>query len=201
MAVFIVVHALYKATLFLIAGIIDHETGTRDIGKLSGLRKVMMPVAIAGLLAVISNSGIPPSFGFVGKDLIYEATLGSETLALVLTSLAILTNIFLLYSSFLAGLKPFAGSLPAEYNKVHLPDWRMWVPPLLLGITGMLFGIFPMVAEGSLIRPAVYSMSVETPEFHLQLWHGFNTVLGLSAITIAGGILFYFVFKPNEKHN
>src|SRR5690606_19559531 len=89
MAVFIVVHALYKATLFLIAGIIDHETGTRNIFKLAGLRKVMMPVAIAGLLAVLSNSGIPPSFGFVGKDLIYESTLGSETLALILTTLAI----------------------------------------------------------------------------------------------------------------
>src|SRR5690606_14692380 len=194
MAVFIVVHALYKATLFLIAGIIDHETGTRDIGKLSGLRKVMMPVAIAGLLAVLSNSGIPPSFGFVGKDLIYESTLGSETLALILTTLAILTNIFLLYSSFLAGLKPFAGPLPAAYNNVHMTDWRLWIPPLLLGVTGMLFGIFPMITEGSLIRPTVFALSVETPEFHLQLWHGFNNVLGLSAITIAGGIILYFIF-------
>src|SRR5690554_407177 len=74
-SVFILVHALYKATLFLVTGIIDHETGTRDVTKLSGLRKVMLPVAIAGILAALSNAGIPPTFGFMGKDLIYEGTL------------------------------------------------------------------------------------------------------------------------------
>ena len=201
MTVFIIVHALYKATLFLITGIIDHETGTRNINQLSGLRKVMMPLAIAGFLAVLSNSGIPPSFGFIGKDLIYSSTLGSETLATLITIAAVATNIFLLYSSFLAGLKPFAGNLPDEYKDVHMPDWRMWVPPLILGVAGIVLGVFPMLAEGSIIRPAVSSMAPEVPEFHLQLWHGFNTVLGLSAITISGGILLYFIFKPNDKHN
>ncbi|HRO44102.1 MAG TPA: proton-conducting transporter membrane subunit, partial [Flavipsychrobacter sp.] len=96
--VFIIVHALYKATLFLITGIIDYETGTRDISKLAGLRKVMMPVAIAGLLAMLSNSGIPPSFGFVGKDLIYGSTLGSEVAAAALTAVTVFTNILLLYA-------------------------------------------------------------------------------------------------------
>ncbi|MBA2500970.1 MAG: putative monovalent cation/H+ antiporter subunit A [Chitinophagaceae bacterium] len=201
MAVFIVVHALYKATLFLITGILDHETGTRDINRLSGLRKVMMPLAIAGFLAVLSNSGIPPSFGFVGKDLIYSATLHSETLAIFITVAAVVTNIFLLYSSFLAGIKPFAGKLPSEYKDVHMPDWRMWVPPLICGIAGIVFGIFPMLAEGSIIRPAVSAIAPEVPEFHLQLWHGFNTVLGLSAITIIVGILLYVIFKPNDRHN
>src|SRR5690554_6397835 len=74
-AVFILVHALYKATLFLVTGIVDHETGSRDLSNLSGLRKVMLPVAIAGFLAALSNAGIPPSFGFMGKDLIYEGAL------------------------------------------------------------------------------------------------------------------------------
>jgi multicomponent Na+:H+ antiporter subunit A len=70
--VFILVHALYKATLFLITGIIDHETGSRDVTLLSGLRKVMLPVAIAGFLAALSNAGAPPFFGFVGKLIIYQ---------------------------------------------------------------------------------------------------------------------------------
>nr|WP_238531589.1 proton-conducting transporter membrane subunit [Nitritalea halalkaliphila] len=59
----------------MITGIVDHETGTRDVSVLGGLRKVLFPVAIAGLLAALSNAGAPPFFGFIGKDLIYEATL------------------------------------------------------------------------------------------------------------------------------
>jgi multicomponent Na+:H+ antiporter subunit A len=199
--VFIVIHALYKASLFLITGIIDHETGSRDISTLSGLRKVMMPVAIAGFLAMLSNSGIPPTFGFVGKDLIYESTLGSELASAALTTLTVVTNIFLLYASILAGVKPFAGSLPAAYKDVHLPDWRMWTPPLILGVASLALGLFPMIIEGSIVKPALLSMDPSAPAFHLQLWHGFNLVLALSAITIAGGLLLYYFLKPSHRHD
>jgi multicomponent Na+:H+ antiporter subunit A len=65
-AVFILVHALYKAALFLTAGVIDHETGTRDVTRLSGLRKVLLPLALAGTMAALSNAGIPFTFGFLG---------------------------------------------------------------------------------------------------------------------------------------
>ena len=200
-AVFIIVHALYKASLFLITGIIDHETGTRDISRLSGLRKVMMPVAIAGLLAMLSNSGIPPSFGFVGKDLIYGSTLGSGASAAVLTALTVFTNILLLYASILAGIKPFAGRLQDAYKDVHLPDWRMWVPPLLLGVAGLILGLFPMIVERGIVMPSLLSMNPSAPEFHLKLWHGFNLILGLSAVTIIGGILLYYFFRPSIRHN
>src|SRR5690606_27151817 len=93
-SVFILVHALYKATLFMVTGIIDHETHTRDLTQLSGLRKVLMPVFIAALLAALSSAGLPLSFGFIGKDLIYEATLHyHENWALWLTILAVITNV------------------------------------------------------------------------------------------------------------
>src|SRR5690606_29588692 len=75
---FIIAHALYKATLFLTTGIIDHETETRDLTQLSGLRKVLFPVFIAGGLAALSSGGMPLFFGFIGKDLIYEATLNAD---------------------------------------------------------------------------------------------------------------------------
>ncbi|MGV3657551.1 MAG: hydrogen gas-evolving membrane-bound hydrogenase subunit E, partial [Chitinophagaceae bacterium] len=199
--VFIMIHALYKATLFLVAGIIDHETGTRDVSKLSGLRKVMLPVAISGLLAMLSNSGIPPSFGFLGKDLIYASTLDSEASAAALTAVSIFTNMLLLYAGILVGVKPFMGALPDAYKGVHLPGWRMWVPPLILGASGFILGIFPIVIEGSIISPALLSIDPTAPEFHLQLWHGFNLVLGLSAVTIFGGLLLYFFFKPGIRHD
>ena len=199
--VFIIVHALYKATLFLITGIVDHETGTRDILKLSGLKKVILPVAIAGLLAMLSNSGIPPTFGFLGKDLIYGSTLGSETAAAALTAVTVFTNMLLLYASILVGLKPFAGSLPEAYANVHLPDRRMWIPPLILGIAGFLLGVFPILIESSIVSPALLSIDQSAPEFHLQLWHGFNMVLALSAVTIVGGISMYYFFKPSMRHD
>jgi multicomponent Na+:H+ antiporter subunit A len=201
MVVFIIIHALYKASLFLVTGVVDQETGTRDIDKLSGLRKVMMLVAIAGLLAALSNSGIPPSFGFVGKDLIYASTLGSEVRAGVLTALVVVTNILLIYASILVGIKPFVGRLPESFKNIHLPDWRMWVPPVFLGIAGFILGLFPVIVEGSIVRPALHSIDPLAPAFHLQLWHGFNMVLLLSAVTIAGGLLLYFLLKPGIRHD
>lgn len=197
-AIFILVHALYKASLFLVAGIIDHETGTRDLSKLSGLRKVMLPVGIAGLLAALSSAGIPPTFGFLGKDLIYESTLNVEGLTYLFTALALITNIFLLVAGFLVGVRPFVGKLPKKFENVHLPSPLMWVPPLLLGVLGVLFGLVPGLLEGTLIKPVVSSLSSTPPDFQLKLWHGFNLVLLLSAITLAVGLTLFFVLKPSE---
>lgn len=198
-SIFILVHALYKATLFLVTGIIDHETGTRDVTQLGGLNKIMLPVGIAAMLAAISNAGIPPSFGFVGKDLIYEATLGMGDLAWLLTCLAILTNVALLVAGFIAGIKPFLGKLPEKFENVHLPAPSMYVPPLILAGLGILFGLFPGVLEGGLIKPAVSSLTGTTPDFHLQLWHGFNLIFLLSLITIGSGTVLYFLLKPSES--
>jgi len=135
---FIIAHALYKATLFLVTGIIDHETGTRDLTQLSGLRKVLFPVFIAGTLAALSSAGLPLSFGFIGKDLIYEATLHAQPqLALYLTIFAVITNVALVTAGFYAGIKPFVGKLPEQFSKVHLPYQSMWIPPLVLGVLGL----------------------------------------------------------------
>src|SRR5690606_7308859 len=133
-SVFILVHAIYKAALFLITGVIDHETGTRDVTRLAGLRKVLPPLAVAGVLAALSSAGLPFTFGFIGKDLIYEATLQTAGIAVILTALALTTNVFLVVAGFLAGIKPFTGKLDEAFRHVHLPHWLMWTPPLLLGV-------------------------------------------------------------------
>lgn len=200
-AVFIIVHALYKASLFLITGIIDHETGTRDITKLAGLRKVLMPVAIAGFIAALISGGVPPTLGFVGKDLIYEATLGSQY-AIILTALAILTKILLFYGGFVAGVKPFTGKLPQKFEKIHMPSPLMWIPPLLMVILGLVFGFLPSLIESTFAKPITQVMFENPENFQLKLWHGFNTVLGLSALTLALGTVMYFVIKPSySKEN
>lgn len=198
-AVYIIVHALYKATLFLVTGIIDHETGTRDITRLAGLRKVMLPVAIAGFLAALSSAGMPPFVGFVGKDLVYESTLHMGSWSTILTIIAIATNILVLYAGFVAGIKPFTGKLPEGFSEVHMPNFLMWLPPIILAVLGLIVGIFPSLIDGPLIKPVVDAVGMAGNEVHLKLWHGFNFVLGLSAITLALGFLLYFLIKPSKK--
>lgn len=195
-SIFILIHALYKASLFLVTGIVDQKTKSRDISTLSGLRKVMWPVALAGVLAAVSNAGIPPTLGFVGKDLIYEGTLGSGDWSMWLTVFAVGTNILLLVAGFMAGWKPFAGALPQTLEKVKMPEWTMWVPPLLLALLGLIFGLAPFLIESSLVNEVFLSISGGSMEGHLALWHGFNTVLYLSMTTIGVGILLYFVNRP-----
>ena len=198
-AVFIIVHALYKATLFLVTGVIDLQAGTRNVTVLAGLRKVMMPVAAAGFLAAISSAGIPPSVGFLGKELTYEASIHSTGLIILIVAAIVLTKILLLYAGFVAGIKPFTGKLPEKFTEVKMPGPLMWVPPLLLAILGIVFGVFPALIESTIVKPVVTSLGKDATDIHLALWHGFNTVLVLSIITIVVGILLYFIIKPSEK--
>jgi len=198
-SVFVLVHAFYKAGLFLTVGVIDHETGTRNVTTLAGLRKVMLPIAIAAGVAALSSAGIPLTLSFISKDLIYEATLSSGKGALILTSLAILTNIFLSYSGYLVGIKPFIGKLPDQLKDVHLPSGFMWLPPLFLGFCGLIFGFFPSLLDKSLIDPVLNALGANSNNTALQIWHGLNLVLLLSAITIVCGIMLYLILKPSEQ--
>jgi len=198
-SVFILVHALYKATLFMVTGIIDHETHTRDITKLSGLRNVLMPVFIAALLAALSSAGLPLSFGFIGKDLIYEATLHyEENWALWLTTLAVITNVGLVAAGFMAGIKPFTGKLPQKFEQVHLPYKSMWIPPLILATLGFIFGIFPGITGDYFNHQTANAIAGENTGMHLKIWHGFNTVFILSLATLAIGTAVYLLNKPSE---
>jgi multicomponent Na+:H+ antiporter subunit A len=199
-SVFILVHALYKAGLFLTAGVIDHETGTRDVTKLSGLRKVLLPVAIGGILAALSNAGIPFTFGFLGKDLVYEATLNVAHSGVWLTAAAVISNILLLYAGFITGIKPFIGKIPDAHKDVHLPSAALWVPPLLLGITGLFFGVFPAIIDTPIVQPVVLAMHGSAVDIPLKIWHGFNLVLLLSVITITAGFALFYFRKPSHKY-
>ncbi len=199
-SVFVLVHALYKATLFLVTGIIDHETHSRDITKLSGLRKVMLPVAIAAILAALSSAGLPLTFGFIGKDLIYEATLhAGATLSIILTILAITTNTGLVAAGFMSGIKPFAGTLPVQFEKVHTPPVSMWLPPLILALFGVVFGCIPGFAGEMFSSQTANAILGTDAGMHLKIWHGFNLVLLLSIGTLAAGTILYFWNKPDER--
>lgn len=200
---FILVHALYKATLFLITGIVDHATHTRDLSVLRGLRKVMPVIAITGFIAALSSAGIPFTFGFLSKELIYGVStdgISTQETVFVLTGIALLTNIFLTSSGFLAGIRPFFGKLPKEFEKIKKPNFYLWFPPVLLSALTLLFGIVPSIIDQSILKSATISVLGTSTQMYLSLWHGFNLVLLLSAITIVLGILLYFVIKPSSKN-
>jgi multicomponent Na+:H+ antiporter subunit A len=195
--VFIVVHALYKAALFLITGIIDHQTGTRDITKLKGLFKFMIPVGIAGIISALSSAGVPPFVGFVGKDLIYESTLHADSSSVALTTVAIITNILMVFAGFLVGIKPFIGKINPSAKAVKMPSPVLWIPPLLLAILSLLFGLAPSLFAENIITPALDHLAVsDLPK--VKLWHGFNLILGLSLLTLLLGTLVYLFWK--QKH-
>src|SRR5690606_4767465 len=185
---FILVHALYKATLFLTAGIIDHAVHTRDIGQLWGLGKYMPIVAAASFVAAFSSAGVPLFFGFLSKDLIYESTLHFLQWGCYLTALAVLTNVLLACSGFLAGVKPFLGKLSNTPPNLHKPSFWMWLPVVILSLFTLLFGVFPFMADDGLLKYAFEAVAGTKTELYLKLWHGFNTVLMLSLLTIFLGL-------------
>lgn len=196
--VFILVHAFYKAGFFLVTGILDHKTGTRDITKLRGLGRFFLPVAIAGLLLSLSNAGAPPMFGFVGKDLIYEAALGGKFADSFLILAPFLTNVFLITAGFLVGIRPFLGKATLDTSTMKKPSPFLWGPPLLLSGLGLFFGFFPDVLTPILIEPAVSFLSGTKPEMHLALWHGINPVLFWSLGTLGLGTGIYLILKPSD---
>ncbi|HKL88654.1 MAG TPA: proton-conducting transporter membrane subunit, partial [Salinibacter sp.] len=153
--VFLLVHALYKSGLFLVAGSVEHGTGTRDLLQVSGLRSVLPWTALAAVLAGLSMAGLPPLFGFVGKELAYKAKLGVENLDWLLPTIAVTANALTVVAAGMLVLRPFFGSRRTpEGRNGHEVPLAMWIGPLLVGAAGLLFGIAPgLMAE--LVAPAV----------------------------------------------
>ena len=185
--VFLVAHVLYKAALFLVAGSIDHETGTRDIRQLGGLRKTMPIICAGAAVGALSMAGLPPFFGFVGKEALYEALTHDNVLV---TVVGVLTSMLLFAVAWLAGIRPFSGEETHTPKHPHDPPWTMWLGPVFLGCLSVLFGLMPALPE-ALLSAAAGSVLGKPVSFHLALWHGFSPLLVLSLATFALGVLVY----------
>jgi multicomponent Na+:H+ antiporter subunit A len=186
--VYLVAHAGYKGALFMVAGAIDHEAGTRDISALSGLRRTMPLTALAGGAAAISMAGVPLTLGFAGKDGAYEALLHATDWFPWLLALVVLASILLGLAGLLAGVVPFVGGAPSK--AVHEPAWPLWLPPLLLATAGLLAGIAPFLLDGPLAAAATATAGAPVA-VSLSLWHGVTTPLLLSVFTLAAVGLSY----------
>ncbi len=191
---FLFAHALYKAALFLAAGIIDHETGERDVRRLGGLARAL-PITAAGAAAAgLSMAGIPLLFGFVAKEIFYEAALhGPDGWAAALTTAAVVSSMFFVAAAACVAYRPFFGAATETPKRPHEAPASMWLGPALLGAGSLAFGVFPgWIGEGLLNHSASAALG-KSVDLHLRLWHGFTPVLGLSAVTLLGGVAAYAV--------
>lgn len=187
---FLIVHALYKACLFMVAGIIDHGTGTRDASKLSGLRRNMPVTAAAAFLGAVSMAGLPPFVGFAAKELIYEAGLGAA-LWLPVVAVALIANAVMVVVACVFAWRCFGGERTVTPKSPHDPDIAMLSGPIILGALGLGFGLFPSLVGNSLIIPGASVIAGSKVEYSLSLWHGFTPMLALSVVTFVCGIATY----------
>ncbi|WP_373486527.1 monovalent cation/H+ antiporter subunit A [Blastomonas sp.] len=197
----IINHAAFKAALFMSAGIVDHETGTRDIRRLGGLAKVMPVTAIIVTLAAAAMAGLPPLGGFISKEMMLDETLevglfGLPWLVPVIATIAATLSVG--YSLRLA-VHLFFGSArdPEPYARAHDPGFGMWASPALLVIIAVLLGFAPMLLAGPLVVSVASAViGGEAPEPGLALWHGVNLALGMSLFAVAIGVLLLWRHGP-----
>jgi multicomponent Na+:H+ antiporter subunit A len=188
--VFLLVHSLYKASLFMVAGAVDHETGTRDVLSLGGLARVMPITSVAAGLAALSMSGFPPLLGFISKELLYEAKIQAPDVSPFLLGVGVLANMVNVAVAIKVGIRPFWGRPGKACCDAHEAPFALWIGPMVFAATGLLFGLFPDLAT-PLLTPAVGAVKAEEVDFALKLWHGINPVFMLSVATVLGGVVLF----------
>ena len=194
-------HASFKAALFMSAGIVDHETGTRDMRRLGGLMRAMPWMGTLVLVACAAMAGLPPFNGFISKEMMLEEALqGGAGLwgsaGWLVPVLATLGGLFsVAYSLRLVRETFFAGptkDLPPGAHP-HEPPRGMKAPVALLVSLCLLVGLLPMTLAAPLVGLAAGAMLGQpAPDFSLALWHGLNLPLAMSAVAVAGGAALYF---------
>lgn len=189
-------HAVFKASLFMAAGIVDHESGTRDLRKLGGLWRFMPYTATLAMVAAASMAGVPLFNGFLSKEMFLAETLHSSALGYlswVIPVLATLAGIFAVAYSVRFVHDVFFGDEAKDLPKTpHEPPRYMKVPIEILVALCLLVGIFPNFMIGDLLAAAASSvLMTELPYYSLSIWHGFNLPLLMSGIAIFGGLLVY----------
>jgi multicomponent Na+:H+ antiporter subunit A len=195
--VYLLAHACYKGALFMGVGAVDHETGTRDVTRLGGLPR-LMPVSAAAIgLAAMSNAGLPPFLGFIGKEFMYSSTVGMSDagmawLGWAATFAMVGANALLIVTAGLVFVKPFLGlRTEAADDSVHEAPVSLWLGPVVLSAFGLGLGVFNGALERWFVAPVAASLAGAPVDVHVYLWGGFTVPLALSVVTVALGVWMY----------
>ncbi|PRY69016.1 multisubunit sodium/proton antiporter MrpA subunit /multisubunit sodium/proton antiporter MrpB subunit [Glaciihabitans tibetensis] len=190
-------HALFKSTLFLVVGIIDHRAGTRDLRRLSGLGREAPRLAIIAALALLSMAGLPPLAGFVAKEAVFtslleEATAGAALGWVALIGVTLGSILTVAYSArFFWGA--FFSKRDVETVRPVDENIDFLFAPAVLAVSGLVLGIFPAVMD---VSAAAYSESFPPgsgESYHLALWHGLEPALAFSAATLVLGAALFML--------
>jgi multicomponent K+:H+ antiporter subunit A len=201
----IVNHATFKASLFMAAGIVDHETGTRDLGRLSGLRRAMPITATLAMVAAASMAGVPLLNGFISKEMFFTETVyvtGNLSIRVFLPLAAVVASTFSVAYSLRFILQVFFGPAPSADlpRPPHEPPRWMLLPSTLLVITCLVVGVLPAYTVGPLLDTAARSILGDSmPAYSLALWHGWNTPLVMSLLALLGGIGLYLALRRHQR--
>jgi multicomponent K+:H+ antiporter subunit A len=197
----IINHATFKAGLFMSAGIIDHETGTRDMRRINGLAKSMPFTATLGMVAAAAMAGVPLMNGFLSKEMFFAETVTKDTHALMswlLPAGATLAGLFSVAYSIRFVHDVFFNGEPVDLPKTpHEPPFFMRLPVLLLVLLCITVGLLPALTVGPTLavaaQAALYGApGLPPPPYTLAIWHGFNLPLVMSLVAVIGGTLLYF---------
>ena len=202
----IINHATFKAALFMIAGIIDHESGTRDLRKLSGLWQLLPFTATLTMITAAAMAGVPFTNGFLSKEMFFTELLANLSGGYVVLAacVATLAGLFAVaYSVRLVHGVFFDGAIGKDVpNKnAHEPHIGMRAPAILLAILCILVGLIPALLVENIVNAGTRA-STQITSFegvHLAIWHGFNLPLLMSAIALIGGVTFYFALAKGRK--
>ncbi|MGK2928897.1 MAG: hydrogen gas-evolving membrane-bound hydrogenase subunit E [Acidimicrobiales bacterium] len=194
-------HAMFKGALFLVVGIIDHETGTRDIRELPRLGRGWGSVKAVAAVSALSMAGIPVMVGFVAKEAAYEAFVhGGAGNAAVLVGLVAGSVLTFAYSArFLMGVFGLGAGAENDAVAVHAPGRWFMAPVVLLGLGTVGTGLVVGPALDPLVGSAANAIDGAVGDPHLLLWHGFNGALLLSVVTIVVGTLLVLVRHPVSR--
>nr|WP_300313905.1 monovalent cation/H+ antiporter subunit A [Halomonas sp.] len=190
-------HVTFKASLFMAVGIIDHETGTRDIRQLSGLRRHMPITATLAIVASAAMAGVPLLNGFLSKEMFFAETLlvGSAENWTMSIAAVVMGMFSVAYS--LRFIHVFFGPAAEDLPRApHEPVRWMRFPIELLVLACLVVGVIPGVSIGWLLDEVVISvLGARTPDYSLSVWHGFNLPLLMSVVALGGGVLFYILLR------
>ncbi|UUX94915.1 monovalent cation/H+ antiporter subunit A [Aquabacterium sp. J223] len=194
-------HATFKASLFMTAGIIDHETGTRDMRRLGGLFSLMPWTGTLAIVAAASMAGVPLVNGFLSKEMFFDEALraGGGAWGWTVPVLATFAGVCAVAYSLRFVHDSFFNGPPRDLPNAHPhePPWPMKLPVGLLVVACLVVGMLPAATVGPLVRVAAGAVLVDTPlpDYHLALWHGLNWPLLMSMVALLGGVAMYLALQ------
>jgi multicomponent K+:H+ antiporter subunit A len=193
-------HATFKASLFMAAGIIDHETGTRDIRRLSGLWRFMPITAFLAMVAAAAMAGVPLLNGFLSKEMFFAETIETHDGSMLddaLPYIVTLASMFTVAYSLRFIRDVFFGPPPKDLRRTpHEPPHWMRFPVEILVVACLVVGIVPALTIGPILETAVHAvLGSAGPTYSLAVWHGFTFPFLMSGVALAGGIATYLVLR------